>query len=116
MVATDASRGALQFNWASTGGVLGTNTGRIVTWTPPDEPGNYTVSTIITNANGGAVTGSQNLVVQANSLVAAKPALPAVVLPPVAASPTPTPVPVTHTTTTATPTPTPSQAAVAAAG
>lgn len=66
VVASDPNHQALQFNWSSTGGVLSTNTGRVVTWTPPVTPGIYTVSTIITNGKGGAVTGSQNMTVLAD--------------------------------------------------
>jgi hypothetical protein len=69
VVANDPGKQSLQFNWASTGGLLSTNTGRVVTWTPPEKPGVYTVSTIITNARGGAVTGTQNLTVLADGSI-----------------------------------------------
>jgi hypothetical protein len=69
VVANDPGKQSLQFNWNSTGGLLSTNTGRVVTWTPPTQPGIYTVSTIITNARGGAVTGTQNLTVLADGSI-----------------------------------------------
>jgi hypothetical protein len=69
VVANDPGKQSLQFNWAATGGLLSTNTGRVVTWTPPEKPGVYTVSTIITNARGGAVTGTQNLTVLADGSI-----------------------------------------------
>ncbi|MDB5102261.1 MAG: hypothetical protein JWM80_6682 [Cyanobacteria bacterium RYN_339] len=69
VVANDPGKQSLQFNWASTGGILSTNTGRVVTWSPPEKPGIYTVSTIITNSRGGAVTGTQNLTVLADGSI-----------------------------------------------
>lgn len=74
VVANDPGKQSLQFNWSATGGLLSTNTGRVVTWTPPTQPGIYTVSTIITNARGGAVTGTQNLTVLADGSIKQTPA------------------------------------------
>jgi hypothetical protein len=74
VVANDPNNKALQFNWSSTGGTLSTNAGRVVSWTPPEQPGIYTVSTVITNGDGGVVTGSQNLTVMADGRVKQNPA------------------------------------------
>lgn len=66
VVAYDANRDVLQYNWSSTGGTLSTNTGHAVIWQPPTKPGVYTVMVTIANSRGGFVMGSLNLTVQAD--------------------------------------------------
>lgn len=65
VVAYDPAHGVLQYNWSCTGGTLSSNSGAVVSWTPPTKAGIYTVSVTIQNgANGGFVMGSQNLTVE----------------------------------------------------
>lgn len=52
---------ALQFNWAATGGTLSSTTGRVVNWTPPSKAGTYTVTVVVSDAEGGVVTGNLNM-------------------------------------------------------
>ena len=66
VVAHDPADQPMQFNWSATGGTLSTTSGQLVVWTPPEKAGTYTVSTMISNARGGATSGHQNLVVQAD--------------------------------------------------
>lgn len=123
VVAYDPEREPLQFNWSSTGGVLSTNTGQMVIWTPPTKPGVYTVMVSISNGRGGYVMGSLNLTVEADgtSTLGGKPTSPVPTpVPPVATAtpqppsatpaPTPTPAPTATPAPSATPTPAPTTA------
>lgn len=88
VVAFDPTDDVLQFNWSSTGGVLTANTGRVVSWTPPDKPGVYSVTVTVANRSGGFVTGSQNLTVTADGTTSLG-GQPAIAPPVTVASPTP---------------------------
>jgi len=89
VVAHDPGNQPLQYNWAATGGTLSTTTGQLVIWNPPTKAGTYTVQTMISNARGGATSGSQNLIVKADGSIN----LPGNPAPePVAAKPAPAPV------------------------
>jgi hypothetical protein len=117
VVAHDPNKAALQFNWSATGGVLSTNSGRVVSWDPPTDPKTYTVTVVITNANGGVATGSLNMTVHPEALPAPLPttapapvAIPTVT--PTAAptstpAPLPSPVPSLLASPSPLPTPTP---------
>jgi hypothetical protein len=100
VVAHDPEDQPLQYNWSATGGTLSGNTGQIISWDPPEKPGIYTVSVIVSNARGGATTGALNLTVKAG----ASPAPAATPEP--AATPTPAPVATPTPVPAATPTPT----------
>ena len=91
VVAHDPADQPLQFNWASTGGTLSATTGQIVVWSPPEKPGTYTVSTMISNARGGATSGHQNLIVQADGSAKLTPAEPTPAAPE-PAKPAPAPI------------------------
>ncbi|MNR82472.1 hypothetical protein D3C72_132310 [compost metagenome] len=54
----------LKYSWTATGGVLNTNTGRSVLWTPPSEAGNYIIQVSISDQKGGSAEGSQNVTVK----------------------------------------------------
>ncbi|MDB5102203.1 MAG: hypothetical protein JWM80_6624 [Cyanobacteria bacterium RYN_339] len=114
VVAHDPNKAALQFNWSSTGGVMSSNTGRVVSWEPPTDPRTYTVTVVITNANGGVATGSLNMTVHPEAVKGPI----ATPMPTTAPTPAPLPIPVASVTpvplptsvpiaTTASPTPTP---------
>ncbi len=92
VVAHDPADQPLQYNWSATGGTLSATTGQLIVWTPPEKAGTYTVSTMISNARGGATSGHQNLIVQADgsAKLTAEPA-PA---PKTEPQPTPQPAPV----------------------
>lgn len=92
VVAHDPRGRSLQFNWASTGGVLSSTSGRVASWVPPEKPGTYTVTVIISNDQGGVVTGNLNMVVQGAAPTPA-PATPAPATPAPAVTAAPTPVP-----------------------
>lgn len=90
VVAHDPKNQPLQFNWSSTGGTMTATSGQVTTWLPPDAPGLYTVSTIISNGRGGSVVGHQNLRVRADGSVATAAVAPAApVVTPVAPAVTP---------------------------
>jgi hypothetical protein len=65
-LAHDPDNQPLQFNWTATSGTLSTNTGQVVSWIPPAQPGTYTVMVTVTNGRGGFATGAHNLIVQAD--------------------------------------------------
>lgn len=100
VVAHDPADQPLQYNWAATGGTLSATTGQIIVWNPPEKPGTYTVSTMISNARGGATSGHQNLIVQADGSAkltaepAPAPAAPKVEPKPEPVKPAPLPAPV----------------------
>lgn len=66
IVAHDPGDAPLQYNWSATGGTLSATSGQLIVWNPPEKPGTYTVSAMISNARGGATSGHQNLIVQAD--------------------------------------------------
>jgi hypothetical protein len=124
VVAHDPNKRPLQFNWSSTGGTLSTNTGRVVSWDPPEGAGIYTVTVVISNGNGGVAAGSLNLTVHPGAAPASPPpeATPAPIATPrpgVSVTPRPLPLPLPtpapEATSIPTPLPTPSPTPTAAA-
>jgi hypothetical protein len=116
VVANDPGNQPLQYNWSSTGGTLSTNTGQIISWDPPERAGIYTVQVIVSNARGGATTGSLNLTVKASALTPTS--VPSLTPTPVAtaaptAVPTPAPTPAPTAAPTVAPAPTPKPSATA---
>jgi hypothetical protein len=115
VVAHDPNKKQLQFNWSSTGGTMSGNTGRVVSWDPPDAPGIYTVTVVIANGDGGVATGSLNMTVRSTP-ASAVPATPKPTVAPTAvptqdAVPTPRPSATPTPAPSATPTPQATQAA-----
>ncbi|HEY9722060.1 MAG TPA: carboxypeptidase regulatory-like domain-containing protein [Oscillatoriaceae cyanobacterium] len=110
VVAYDPNHEVLQYNWSATGGTISSNTGAVVSWTPPAKAGVYTISVTLQNKDGGFVMGSQNVTVLSDGTSqvsgnAPTPTPPAATPAPTSTpAPTPTPTP----TTAATPTPAPS--------
>ena len=95
VITNDPTDPMLQLRWSATAGTLSTDTGNVVSWLPPKEPGVYVVSVIVTNRMGGFVTGIQNLTVQPDG--ATRLVGPIVATPP---PPTPAPAPIPATDTT----------------
>lgn len=93
VVAHDPADQPLQYNWSATGGTLSATTGQLIVWNPPEKPGTYTVSAMISNARGGATSGHQNLIVQADgSAKLTTPEVPKEEPAPAPAKPAPAPV------------------------
>lgn len=111
VVAHDPEDQPLQYNWSATGGTLSGNTGQIVSWDPPEKAAIYTVSVIVSNARGGATTGSLNLTVKATTPIPTAPTPAATVAPTPAPLSTAAPLPVPTAAPIATPTPTPAATA-----
>jgi hypothetical protein len=65
----DEDNDTLKYTWSSTGGTLSSNTGRLVSWTPPTKSGVYTVLVSISDGKGGTAEGAQNLIVKADGSV-----------------------------------------------
>lgn len=57
--------GLLDYHWASTDGLLSADAGRNVSWTAPEQPGNYGVTLLVANAQGDSTTGTIALHVRA---------------------------------------------------
>lgn len=62
--AIDEDGDTLKYSWSATGGTLSTTSGRIVSWSPPDQTGTYTVMVSVSDGRGGSAEGAQNLVVR----------------------------------------------------
>lgn len=99
VVANHPKQLPLQYNWSATGGVLSGTSGRVVSWTPPNKAGTYTITVIVSDNKGGVVTGNLNMTLRQDL-----PGNPEATAP----SATPTPAP------SATPTPAPTAAPSAA--
>lgn len=54
----------MAFAWAATGGILSADAGKAVSWTPPQSPGAYVVTVVVTDQQGGLATGRMNLIVK----------------------------------------------------
>lgn len=67
--ARDAEGEVLHYTWAVTGGSLNAATGQVVTWTPPNQAGDYVVTLTVTNRRGGAVTALHNAHVKPDGFV-----------------------------------------------
>lgn len=107
VLAYDPERDVLQYNWSATGGTLSTNSGHVVSWFPPDKPGIYTIMVTVANSRGGFVSGSLNLIVQADGTAGVGGTAPAGATPPPSPTPAPVATPVATPSPTPTPTPTP---------
>jgi PKD repeat protein len=132
VLAHDPDGQPLQFNWSATDGTLSTNTGQVVSWTPPAQPGTYTVMATVSNGQGGFATGAHNLIVQADgsakigvtpmassvpTVLISPSAIPSVAISPVVTplpvpSATPSPSPVASPTASPQPSPSPTRSSV----
>lgn len=110
--------GLLAYHWASTDGLLSADAGRSVSWTAPEQPGDYAATLLVANAQGETTTGTIALRVRAavtspSPLPVWAPAPIDAVAPTPDATPAPdwtvlpTPTPMPEWTTTPAPTPTP---------
>jgi len=64
-IAFDSDEDELAYQWTTTGGNISRNSA-VVTWTAPDTPGTYTISTVVTDGRGGEVTSQLILEARAN--------------------------------------------------
>jgi hypothetical protein len=62
-VATDPDKDTLTYAWTASGGTI-TGEGSDVTWTAPEETGDYEITTTVTDANGGEVSDSISVTVK----------------------------------------------------
>ena len=53
--ATDPNGKSLDYTWNATDGVLSSTKGLDITWIPPSEPGEYTISVLVKNDIGGTL-------------------------------------------------------------
>lgn len=104
VVANHPKQLPLQYNWSSTGGVLSGTSGRVVNWTPPNKAGTYTITVIVSDNQGGVVTGNLNMSLKQD--LPGNPEAPSPTPTPVVSA-TPTPSPSATPTPVASPTPTP---------
>lgn len=107
VVAYDPNHEILQYNWSATGGTLSSNTGAVVSWTPPSKAGVYTISVTLQNQDGGFAMGSQNVTVQSDGVSQVSGNAPTPTPPAATPSSTPTPIPTPTPTTAPTATPSP---------
>ncbi len=72
VVAGSPTGAPLQYNWSATKGVLSTNTGQVVYWSPTkadgslETPGDAQITVIITNASGGSRVGTATVKILAD--------------------------------------------------
>ena len=60
-VAQDPAGGVLRYHWTATGGTLSTDSGQLVAWHPPAEPGAYAVTVLVADGRGATSTAVLNL-------------------------------------------------------
>ena len=61
-VATDPDKDTLTYAWSTSGGTI-TGEGSDISWTSPEETGDYVITATVTDTNGGETTDSVTIVV-----------------------------------------------------
>jgi hypothetical protein len=64
--ASDADGNELSYNWSMNGGEL-SGSGATITWTAPHSEGSYSIAVVVTDGQGGAVSGCVLIMVRANN-------------------------------------------------
>ena len=64
-IASNSEGGELNYEWQTSGGNM-TGKGSTVTWTAPEEAGNYTITVVVTNEMGGEISASLSIKVAVN--------------------------------------------------